>query len=166
MASALRLVPLRHVRASRAVSSIWSPLTRRRWWNHIGDDTALGGITSAMIRRQPDHLNCPSSYPFSPFSPFPFQSNPLARLRGAVPVRSTQVRPLPSLCCFGPSSPGKEDRPGKQARQASAAVVQLFIGRPTRPRQLNTQGVKEWYKGTCQEFLVRCNPPSHGRARE
>ena len=73
------------------VSSIWSPLTRRRWWNHIGDDTALGGITSAMIRRQPDHLNCPSSYPFSPFSPFPFQSNPLARLRGAVPVWDTQT---------------------------------------------------------------------------
>ena len=77
--------------ALQPVSSIWSPLTRRRWWNHIGDDTALGGITSAMIRRQPDHLNCPSSYPFSPFSPFPFQSNPLARLRGAVPVWGTQT---------------------------------------------------------------------------
>ena len=75
-----------------SVSSIWSPLTRRRGWNHIGDDTALCGITSAMMRRQPDHLNCPSSYPFSPFSPSPFQSNPLARLRGAVPVWGTQTR--------------------------------------------------------------------------
>ena len=101
----------------RPVSSIWSPLTRRRWWNHIGDDTALGGITSAMIRRQPDHLNCPSSYPFSPFSPFPFQSNPLARLRGAVPVWGTQVRPPPKPLLLWPKQP----RQGRQGRQASKA---------------------------------------------
>ena len=144
------------------MSSIWSPLTRRRWWNHIGDDTALGGITSEMIRRQPDHLNCPSSYPFSPFSPFPFQSNPLARLRGAVPVWGTQVRPPPKPLLLWPKQP----RQGRQARQARLLFSCLLVGRPTRPRQLNTQGVKEWYKGTCQEFLVRCNPPSHGRARE
>ena len=46
-----------HILYRPAVNSIWSPLTRRRWWNHIGDDKALGGITTAMIRRQPDHFN-------------------------------------------------------------------------------------------------------------
>ena len=47
-----------------AVNSIWSPLTRRRWWNGMGDDTAFCGITSTMIRCQPDHPNSPSPYPF------------------------------------------------------------------------------------------------------
>ena len=151
----------------RAVSSIWSPLTRRRWWNPIGDDTALGGITSAVIRRQPDHLNWPSSYPFSPFSPFPFQSNPLARLRGAVPVWGTQVRPPPKPLLLWPKQP-RQGRQGRQARKAGkrGCCSVVYCRRPTCPRQLNPQGVKEWYKGTCQEFLGRCNPPSHGRARE
>ena len=30
-----------------------------------------------MIRRQPDHLNCPSTYPFFPSNPFPFKSSSL-----------------------------------------------------------------------------------------
>ena len=76
----------------RPVSSIWSPLTRRRWWNHIGDDTALGGITSAMIRRQPDHLNCPSPCPFPPSNPFPFKSSLLPARSPRAAARQTWLQ--------------------------------------------------------------------------
>ena len=90
------------------VNSIWSPLAWRQWWNHIGDDTALCGITSAMIRRQPDHLNCPSPYPFPPFNHFPFQSDPF---------RTVTMRPC--LCYLPASTPGKAD---KSARVLWVAV--------------------------------------------
>ena len=100
------------------MSSIWSPLTRRRWWNHIGDDTALCGITSAMIRRQPDHLNCPSPYPF-PLSSLP-PSNPIpsrgCEANGVMCGR--QASPAASLCC----SASKQPRQGRQERACGGLV--------------------------------------------
>ena len=56
---------------------------RRRYgvvWNHIGDDTASAGSPQLPI--------CVPLLPFQPFH----QSNPLARLRGAVPVWGTRTR--------------------------------------------------------------------------
>ena len=88
------------------VNSIWSPLTRRRWWNHIDDDTALCGITSAMIRRQPDHLTCPSPHPVTPSNSFAFQSDLLR----------TATRRMGELCgrqanpALPASSPGIQER--------------------------------------------------------
>jgi len=100
------------------VSSIWSPLTRRRWWNHIGDDTALCGITSAMIRRQPDHLNCP--FPCPPFIPSPLKPTPLASPHPACPwamcKQDKQVRPC---LCYSAS---KQPRQARQERAGGGLV--------------------------------------------
>ena len=136
------------------VNSIWSLLVRRRWWNHIGDDTVLCGIKSAMIRRQLDHLKCPSPYPFPPFNPFPFQSDLLRTVaRRMRALGGRQAMPCFQPCAALPaSSPGKADK-SVRVLLVGVQVPQFTVLRNTSSDTTATSSQTVVGRGTLQDSI-------------